>query len=82
MKIWLPLFLTLWLLIGIAPVDAAPPKGEQKFPRAGDSYQDESIPNLGGKLVARVQQEPFNAVATIIFFIAITHTFLVSRPGQ
>lgn len=79
MKILLLLFLTLWLLIGTAAVDAAPPKAEQKFPRAGDSYQDESIPSLGGKLVARVQQEPFNAVATIIFFVAISHTFLASR---
>jgi hypothetical protein len=79
MKIWPPLLLALCLLIGTAAVDAAPPAGEQKFPPPSDSYQDESIPNLGGKLVARVQQEPFNAAATIIFFIAITHTFLVSR---
>jgi Putative Na+/H+ antiporter len=78
MKIWFILFLPIFLLIGTPAVSAAPP-GEQKFPPSGDSYQDQSIPSLSAKLVARVQQEPFNAVATIIFFLAITHTFLASR---
>jgi hypothetical protein len=78
MKIWLSLFFPLCLLIGTPTVNAAP-AGEQKFPRPADTYQDESISSVSGKLVARVQQEPFNAVATIIFFIAIIHTFLASR---
>jgi putative Na+/H+ antiporter len=78
MKIWLSLLCLLCLLIGTLTVNAAPP-GEQKFPPSSDSYQDQSIPSLSGKLVGRVQQEPFNAAATIIFFLAITHTFLASR---
>jgi hypothetical protein len=61
MKIWLSLFFPLCLLMGTT-VNAAP-AGEQKFPRPSDSYQDESIPSLSGKLLARVQQEPFNAAA-------------------
>jgi hypothetical protein len=78
MKIWLSLLCLLCLLIGTLTVNAAPP-GEQKFPPSSDSYQDQSIRSLSGKLVGRVQQEPFNAAATIIFFLAITHTFLASR---
>ena len=79
-KLWYILFLILsFLLIGVAPTQAAEPAGDQKFPLSSDRYQDESIPTLSGKLLARIQQEPFNAVATIIFFIAIVHTFLVSR---
>src|SRR5260221_1846251 len=61
------------------PVHAAEPAGGQKFPISTDNYQDQSIWTLSGKIFARIQQEPFNAAATIIFFIAIVHTFLVSR---
>ncbi len=79
-KLWYILFLILsFLLIGMAPTHAAETAGDQKFPLSSDSYRDESNPTLSGKLLARIQQEPFNAVATIIFFVAIVHTFLVSR---
>ncbi|MGA8481717.1 MAG: putative Na+/H+ antiporter, partial [Chthoniobacterales bacterium] len=67
------------LIFGVMPVRAAEPAGGQKFPLSNDSYQDESISTISGKLFARIQQEPFNAAATIIFFIAIVHSFLVSR---
>src|SRR5260221_1290947 len=67
------------LICGVMPAHAAEPAGDQTFPLSSDSYQDESISTLSGKLFARIQQEPFNAAATIIFFIAIVHTFLVSR---
>ena len=30
-------------------------------------------------LLNRIQVEPFNAIATVIFFLAIMHTFLISR---
>jgi hypothetical protein len=80
MKLWCFLFLILpCLLGGVGPTHAAEPAGEQKFPLSSDSYQDESISTLSGKLLGRIQQEPFNAAATIIFFIAIVHTFLASR---
>jgi Putative Na+/H+ antiporter len=79
-KLACPIFLMLACLIfGAMPVQAAAPTSDQKFPLSSDSYQDESISTLSGKLFARIQQEPFNAAATIIFFIAIVHTFLVSR---
>src|SRR5260221_5618751 len=73
------LLMLVCLIFGVMPVHAAEPAGGQKFPISSDSYQDESISTLSGKLFARIQQEPFNAAATIIFFIAIVHTFLVSR---
>jgi hypothetical protein len=49
------------------------------FPLPVDSYHDQQIPSLFGKLIARIQREPLNLVATIIFFGAIVHTFLAAR---
>ena len=51
---------------------------ETGFPRALDSYTDEAL-GLGAKLVGRVRADPFNLVATILFFAAIVHTFLAPR---
>jgi hypothetical protein len=80
MKIWCLIFLILACLFsGITPVRGAQPAGDQKFPLSSDSYHDESISILSAKLLARIQREPFNAAATIIFFIAIAHSFLTSR---
>ena len=50
-----------------------------EFPLPVDSYHDQQIPSLLGKLANRIQSEPLNAVATIIFFAAIVHTFLAAR---
>src|ERR1700740_3473993 len=44
-----------------------------------DSYHDPQIPSLLGKLMWRIQREPLNLVATIIFFAAIIHTFLTAQ---
>jgi hypothetical protein len=49
------------------------------FPLSVDSYHDQQIPSLFGKLRGRIQREPLNLVATIIFFGAIVHTFLAAR---
>ena len=49
------------------------------FPLPVDSYHDQEIPSLFGKLTGRIQREPLNLVATIIFLGAIVHTFLVNR---
>ncbi|QYM80525.1 putative Na+/H+ antiporter [Horticoccus luteus] len=48
------------------------------FPRPLDSYMDPAG-NLWQVLVARVHAEPFNAVAALIFLLAIVHTFLAGR---
>ena len=41
------------------------------FPLSVDSYHDQQIPSLFGKLTGRIQREPLNLIATIIFFAAI-----------
>jgi Putative Na+/H+ antiporter len=49
------------------------------FPPPVDSYQDEQIPSIFEKLAHRIQREPLNLVAAIIFFAAIIHTFLTAQ---
>jgi hypothetical protein len=56
-----------------APSDAAP------FPRSLDSYDDADVDSIWSILINRVKQEPFNLVATLIFFMAIAHTFMTAR---
>jgi hypothetical protein len=47
-----------------------------QFPRPLDSYAPQPAKaSVFDILKARVQEEPFNLVATIIFFLAIAHTF-------
>jgi hypothetical protein len=55
------------------------PRPALDFPLPLDSYHDQQIPSLFGKLMGRIQREPLNLVATIIFLGAIVHTFLVNR---
>ena len=49
------------------------------FPLPVDSYHDQQIPSLFGKLTGRIQREPLNLIATIIFLAAIIHTFLTAQ---
>jgi Putative Na+/H+ antiporter len=49
------------------------------FPPPVDSYHDQQIPSIFEKLAHRIQREPLNLVATIIFFAAIIHTFLTAQ---
>ncbi len=53
--------------------------GGKEFPRDLQSYNDHQIESIAGRLVARAKAQPFNVVATLIFFLAIVHTFLSSR---
>ncbi len=61
------------------PALAAPSAPAGEFPPSLDSYQDRDMTHLWPVLVHRVQAEPFNLVATIIFLIAIVHTFLAPK---
>ncbi len=47
------------------------------FPRPLTDYHDE-ISSVIGRLVHRAEVEPFNIIATLIFFCAIVHTFLTA----
>jgi hypothetical protein len=49
------------------------------FPVSVDNYHDQQISSLFGKLMGRIQRDPLNIVATIIFFAAIIHTFLAAK---
>jgi len=44
-----------------------------------ESYQDAGQAGLGETLRARIDAVPFNLVATLIFFLAICHTFLTTK---
>ena len=72
-------FLGLGLSLCLTPLSttaAGLPRPAVDFPLPVDSYHDQQIPSLFGKLTGRIQREPLNLVATIIFFGAIVHTFL------
>jgi hypothetical protein len=49
------------------------------FPIPLDQYQDAPGATLGQTLAARAAADPFNVVATIIFALAIIHTFLAPK---
>ena len=49
------------------------------FPLPLDSYPASTSAGLLEVLLARIQVEPFNLVATLIFLLAITHTFLAGK---
>jgi hypothetical protein len=68
--------LGLGLSLCLTTTAAGLPKPALDFPVPVDSYHDQQIPSLFGKLTGRIQREPLNLVATIIFFGAIVHTFL------
>ena len=49
------------------------------FPPALESYNDSDSTDVGAVLAGRIHAEPFNLVATIIFLLAIVHTFLAPK---
>ncbi|MGD8667717.1 MAG: putative Na+/H+ antiporter, partial [Desulfobacterales bacterium] len=51
----------------------------EAFPRSLRSYNDADPDSIWTILKNRAQQEPFNLVATLIFFLAIVHTFMTGR---
>ena len=55
------------------PVDA------KAFPRSLESYNDSDLGGIWVIMKNRVQQEPFNLVATLIFLLAISHAFMTGR---
>jgi hypothetical protein len=50
-----------------------------EIPRALESYPSAADQTLSSELATRVQAEPFNAVATAVFVVAILHTFAAAR---
>jgi hypothetical protein len=52
---------------------------EVVVPRPLETYPSAADQTLARELVMRVQVEPFNAIATVIFVLAILHTFAAAR---
>ena len=75
------IMLTLGLAVFLAtPVRAAAPASDAApFPPALASYNGSDATNVGAVLLNRIHVEPFNLVATIIFLLAIVHTFLAPK---
>ena len=54
-----------------AAVDAA-------FPRPLSEYASAQSPDLIATLRGRARLEPFNVVATVVFVLAVLHTFMAA----
>ena len=62
-----------------ADADRLHPEQERAvFPKPLRDYRDGHIPGLIEKLAHRIRVEPFNLISTLIFFLAILHTFSTS----
>jgi hypothetical protein len=74
------LVLVSMLVAALSGACAAEPSSDLPlFPRPTESYNDQDISDLWQRLAGRAAAEPFNLVATVIFLLAICHTFLASR---
>ncbi len=80
--LWAQLSLFLLLTLGVTSIQASEVEAHgdhhisSHVPRSLDSYGDADFDSLWDQLSNRVKLEPFNLVATIIFLLAIMHTFL------
>ncbi|MBT8363125.1 MAG: hypothetical protein KJP23_00370, partial [Deltaproteobacteria bacterium] len=65
---------------GVGVLAAEKPTDDARaFPRSLDSYHDSAVKSIATILKNRIQQEPFNLIATFIFICAIIHTFLTGK---
>jgi hypothetical protein len=58
---------------------AADPAAPLPLPRALDSYAEPAGGSVIDVLKLRAEQEPFNVFASVVFLLAIGHTFLTAR---
>jgi hypothetical protein len=70
-------FLILWA--AVAPAAEPVSSEASAFPRSLESYDDADADSIWAVLKTRIEKEPFNLVATLIFFLAIVHTFMTGR---
>ncbi len=71
--------LFLALACGTPAVRAADSPGASALPRPLDTYNDAASASVPEILLGRIEADPFNLVATIIFLLAICHTFLTAK---
>jgi len=55
------------------------PNAVREIPRPLQTYPSAADQSLAAELSARVQLEPFNALATGVFLLAVVHTFAAAR---
>jgi hypothetical protein len=73
-------FLSLLLMLILASMAGAETgTAASDFPRALSEYADPAGGRLMEVLRGRVEAEPFNLVATVIFLLAVLHTFAAAR---
>jgi hypothetical protein len=65
------------LLVGFPDFASAAPS--EPFPRALSGYGEPAGAGLAQVLTARATAEPFNVVATVIFILAVLHTFMTAK---
>lgn len=79
---WVMLLTLLILLMlsnhGVAFMSVENSDESIDFPRDLEAYGDKSTDSYFEVIKNRLIKEPFNAVATLIFFLAIAHTMMVS----
>jgi hypothetical protein len=73
-----------WLLCALLPFAtslalAASVAPSTSFPRELSDYPDSISASVWQVIKARAAAEPFNAVATVIFFLAVLHTFFAPK---
>jgi hypothetical protein len=69
----------LLVLLALAPSLHAASVSAGAYPADPASYHDDDVTFIPAKLWGRVQSEPLNLIATVIFALAITHTFLAAQ---
>jgi len=70
--------ITLWFAAGAAAAAPSAPPSES-FPPSLESYGDQDLGSIGAILKHRIQAEPFNLLASLLFLAAIIHTFLATK---
>lgn len=73
------LMLVLLALMAVPALCAAPTNTGSNFPIPLGDYGDAGQSNILEILKGRMAKDPFNLIATIIFLLAIVHTFLASK---
>lgn len=84
MKKWILVFMMIVFLTQVSSINASYANTSEEgvvyeFPPDLSKYEDADIEGFFNKIVYRIKAEPFNLVATIIFFLAIVHTMLTSK---
>lgn len=72
-------FLCIGFLLGGPAAGAWAADAAAAFPLPLDAYGDEAVKGTWAILLGRIQADPFNLVAAVIFLLAIIHTFFAAK---